>query len=860
MNHLLHWLFNLDPGDFAGADGWSLRLVGMPENFWVLLALLALCGALVWWTIRNYRGEGRGRPRVNAFLAALRLAVLLLLVVIALQPAAVVRFVKMQHSTVVVLLDDTLSMRWADRYGDDPDRARLATLLGVNEERLTGAERMPRIDIVRRALARRGGVLAGLAQDHPLMLFRFGAGSGEKEDYCQLLVHVDRASGDRARAESARPVGTQVPRPGEPIDEVLAGSLDKLTAGGFQTNLGRAIREVLHKTEGRRLAGIVLVSDGQNTAVAEGEGRLAGVIQMVRSRGIPIYSVAVGDPVPPKNIAVVQLLGPGEIRKGSTAALTAMVANRYYGGTTVQVELWRREVSARQWEKTGVTASVALAGGDADEGGKLQEVALNTEAPEVGNYVYKARIEPRKDELITADNEAAVSVRVSDEKVAVLLVSGDAGKEYQFLRNYLLRHPEHFKVSVWQQNADPRFNQEASTGMKLSAVPMTRDELFAYDAVILYDPRYVSGSLDNRFLDLLEEFTAKHHGGLCYIAGTKFTDGNLLGGGPFAPLAALLPVVLAKDPSGFSAHADPPQTAWQLALTAEGEDHPLVQLAPQGAESKKAWKNLPGTYWTHRVERLKTLASALAVSGDPARKTGDDKPEPVIAVQYYGKGRVLYMGTNGTWLWRAVDDAKLYERYWSNVMDFLSAGRLEKKRVLITAGGESFDVGSEVRLRVEAYNRDFTPMEAPAVTVRMTRQDSNESTDHVLRAVKPGFYEGAVLPEHTGVFELTAVAAPGAAEAWGPEEVASRRIDVRLPQDELRRPEANYQALRDLAAEPARFLRIHEVDRLAERIPPGKLTAVLEQQHMLWNTLFALGACCVLLLTEWTVRKVFHMA
>ena len=843
MRGLMQLLLGFSHDDLAGVEGWSLRLTGVPENLWVLLGILAAFGVMGWLAVRNYRREGRTHHGIKALLAGLRLAALALLLLLALQPALVSRLVKVRHTAVAVLLDDTMSMRWADRYGADSAPG-LAAAFGVPAERLTGADRLSRTDLLRRVLPREGGALGRLAGDHPLLLYRFGAPGAEEGTYTAPLgaVELPAPPGATAAAETIRKAAAD------------------LAAGGHQTSLGRAVREVLNKLEGRALAAVVVVSDGQNTGEADAAGRVAAAAEMARSRGVGVYCVGVGDPKAPKNVLVAQLQGPGEVRKGGSAQFTAMLTSRGYADQTVKVELLCARAGSSDWQVAATAEGVRLAGAAGDEhGGALQEVPLTAEAPDVGAYVYKALVRPLADELITTDNEAACRVRVSDEKVAVLLVSGDAGWEYQYLRDYLLRHPEHYKISVWQQNADPNFNQDASTGMKRSSLPITRDELFAYDVVILYDPWY-DGQFDSAFLTLLEKFVAGHHGGLCYIAGNKFTSANLAPGGPLAGLAELLPVVLRTDGEGLDATLGPPREAWPVRLTSDGADHPLTMLATRLDDSRQIWQKLPGIYRSQPVSRLKTAATALAFSGDPSRQTLQAQGEPVIAVQYYGKGRVLYLGADSTWRWRALDDGRHYVRFWGNALDFLAAGRLEKKRILITTPGEAFDAGGEIRVRVEAYNRDFTPMEGKSFTVRVAPEGGAQPGRTVeLPAVRPGTFEGTVLAERTGSFELTPVAGPDGRSDWLPEDVAVRRIEVRLPAEELRRPEANFQTLRALAGQADRFCRLDQIDRLAEMIPPGRLKAVEEVRRPLWSTILALLAVGVLLLAEWTVRKVFNM-
>lgn len=394
--------------------------------------------------------------------------------------------------------------------------------------------------------------------------------------------------------------------------------------------------------------------------------------------------------------------------------------------------------------------------------------------------------------------------------------------------------------------------------------------------MILYDPRHTSNGFDGDFVGLLDAFTARHHGGVCWVAGNKHADAYLLAtDATFKPLRDLLPVVLERDAVPFAAPER--QRAHRLAappdrLRGRPSDH-AVRAHPRRERAR--WRLLPGIFWSHPVARLKTLASALALSGDPGRQTLDGRREPVLAVQYYGKGRVLYVGFDATWRWRYLRSAHYYDRFWSNTVDFLAAGRLEKKRVIITTGGTTFDTGSQIRVRVEAYDREFEPLKADTFTVRLTDLATGEATEHTLQASKrgsaaggagpdaaaarEGLYEGVILADRTGTFEIRPAADAGVATNWTEEDVAVRQIEIRLPQEEFRRPEANWQAMRELADDDARFLRIGEIDKLAALVPPGTVTSVSEVPRPIWNSLPALLLVGALLLAEWVVRKVYNM-
>ena len=114
MSGFWKWLLGLPAGADAGVDSWALRPTGLPDNLWLLMGLAVLAAVLVYLVVRNCRREGRTPRAVKALLGGLRIAVLACLFLVVLQPAVVMRRSETRYSTVAVLLDDTLSMRWEE--------------------------------------------------------------------------------------------------------------------------------------------------------------------------------------------------------------------------------------------------------------------------------------------------------------------------------------------------------------------------------------------------------------------------------------------------------------------------------------------------------------------------------------------------------------------------------------------------------------------------------------------------------------------------------------------------------------------------------------------------------------------------
>lgn len=841
MNRLMEWLLGVSGSDLEGAESWLVRLTGMPDNASVLLAAIVLLGLLSWLTIRNYRREGSAPNRVKSILSAVRITVLFLLLLVFLQPALVARFAKVQTSAVVVLVDDTISMQWKDRYTDPKQSVALSAILGIPESRLAGEDRISRAEAVRAALSRDKGPIARLVADHPIILCRYGKTDGES--YVETICEADAGSTK----------GTSLP-------PNVAEGLKKFNAEGRITDIGRAVREVLNRFEGRRLGGIILVSDGRSTTA--GGARLAGAAQLARQRGVPVYTVAVGDPVPPGNVAVTQLLGPREVRANVKISFTALITHRSLPKRVVNVKLLRSRLGEDKWEEAEANAEVTLAeppvaGAVHREAGVLQEVTLETKAPAEGTYMYKAQLQPLREDSIATDNEASAMVRVTDQKMKILLIAGSASWEFQFLRNYLLRTKDQYSASVWQQNADEKFNQEASTGMKRTTLPTTIDELVEYDVVILCDPRHTPGSMDERFVGLLDLFVGKHQGGLCYLAGNKFAGKTLQPRAEFAPLVSILPVVLSQSDGGRAASGED-LLPFPLEVTSEGQSHPLLRLATEDQKNTETWRRMPSVYRRQSVKELKPLATALAVRGGANLAPGE-RPETVMAVQHYGRGRVLYSGFDGTWRMRSLDDGSVYAKFWANALEFLGSGRIEKKRILITTRAETYDAGTDIDVRIEAFNKEMNPLDTKGLILEARSLDSDQATRHTIRRERAGMFTGSIRPERVGSYELDVKTDASGAADWSPEDVATRRVQVRLPQAEFWKPEADIDAMKTLAGNAECFVQLHEIDSLADRIPPGKTRVTVETPHPVWNTRLMLLIFGILLLGELTLRKWYNM-
>ena len=98
---------------------------------------------------------------------------------------------------------------------------------------------------------------------------------------------------------------------------------------------------------------------------------------------------------------------------------------------------------------------------------------------------------------------------LSRERVRVLLVAGAPTWEYRLVQKLLARDKT-IIVSCWLQTLDEERAQEGTR--PITRLPVTKDELFYYDVVLLFDPN--PQEFDQAWIELLKQFVGEHSGGL----------------------------------------------------------------------------------------------------------------------------------------------------------------------------------------------------------------------------------------------------------------------------------------------------------------------------------------------------------
>jgi len=805
-----------------------------PRSWWVFVALAAV-GLLIWGVFAMYRREHVAvAARWRYTLAAVRAAVLLLIITVLLGPALAIATHRTIEPYVIVLVDDSLSMTIKDRYPEIAEAQRVADLTGRDVTAVQAGE-LTRAQIINTLLTQGDQkLIEDLRQRGKVRIMTFS-----------------RTVTLRQTIESTMSETEQI-APDAPIDEAAGGieqgePVPPLTPTGQATNMANAIREAIRSLGGNPIAGIVIITDGQNT---EGDDPLTAA-DVAASRLYPLFMIGVGDSSEPRNIKVAEVWAPDSVFREDPFIVQTQVQADGYAGQSVTVELIARPVmedGSTGAETTIETRNVTFSDDAAD-----QRLQFEHRPDKAGDYVFSIRIAALPNEVLDSDNLKSIPVKVLSDQAKVLLIAGSPSWEYRMVTN-LLKRDKTVDLSVWLQTVDADMRQEGNS--VIERLPATPEELFAYDVVLFLDPD--PAEFNEAWIEALRQFLGDHAGGVMWVAGPKYTA-KFLTIFRTRDMLELLPIRMGQlSALDIETLVMTHDKEWPLRITPAGVDHVMMRLDKDPAINRRMWEVMPGIYWSFPVRDAKPGAQVLIEHGDPRLRTRDGA-RPLLVTGQFGPGRTVFMGFNGTWRWRKVGE-QYFDQFWVQSVRYLTEGRLmgAKKRGRIGTDRDIYPVGERVQVTAQLYDAGFRPLEEEMVPAILKGPGGNSETFE-LRPVanEPGSYEGTTIATQVGLNEVV-VALSGGGD--GLVRVA-KQLTIEVPRIEFADPRLNRQLLTAMATRTeGKYLDVNQTAQLLDLVPQRTETIVIRGKPLeLWDTSRLLILLIVLLTIEWALRKRLKM-
>lgn len=810
------------------------ELLNQPTS-WGVFVLIAVIAALLYAIYALYRREMAGCPTwVKMVLATLRAAAMLLLVFILLNPALIYYRYRTDHPALIVARDASLSMNTRDSYQDTGAATSVAKLLGKSPDDVR-KQKPTRVEIINDALTRDN------------LKFLTALTARGKVRALNFSDHVDKVDARAAKAEPAKDVkaSTKDDEKAEPAVKPLPA----LLADGRGTDIWAAIREAL-ATE--TPSAIVMFTDGQHTG--KDDPRTAA--REARDRGIPLLIVGVGDPSRPRNLKATDLYVRQQVWQDEPFEIDAMVVAQGLEPREVRVELIEQKISDADGTAGSGTVVATQQLAIPEAGGRLR-VQFSHSVKESGKFRYTVKVESVENELDEADNEtpSAEAKVLSRERVRVLLVAGAPTWEFRLVQKLLARDKT-ITVSCWLQTLDEERAQEGTR--QITRLPITKEELFYYDVVMLFDPN--PQEFDAPWVELLKSFVGEHSGGLLFMAGPKHS-GRMLTSPRTSEMQKLMPVSFGDVGAlEVAALLSTNQRAWPLKVVAANADHPVMRFYPDRAETLQRWETLPGIFWSFPSQEPKPTATVLLEHSDPTLRSVEGS-RPLLVAGRYGSGHTLYLGFNGTWRWRrAGRQAEFFDKFWIQSVRYLVEGRsLEgRRRGYVQADRDRYEVGERITVTSRLQDASYNALVAPKAEA--TLQVGSESPETVVLmpvSNQPGTFEATLIAKKTGRHSLRVRTA--AAEAEGATIETS--FDVVLPSVETNQVWLDKPLLKELAeTSGGKYFDIDQLDQLVAAVPDKtRQIEVREKPDPLWDVRGMMFLLVGLLGVEWLVRKRYKL-
>jgi len=812
----------------------TLRFKSMPPLWTVIMLIVPAVVGIVWWT---YRREGASAGiRAKRLLAVLRSLAIVLVLLLLFQPFAETTVKKLVKSHLIVLIDTSASMEFVDSYADAKKREETRKVAGLG---MVQPSTVARLELVKGALTNQDlNLLNDLAERFHLHVYTFDV------DTTLLFSGSEAWDEEEERASLTERIG-------------------ELRGTGAYTFLGDAISDVLDdfRLRDEPLAGVVVLTDGRQSQTAGAAGPLLAARKAAEAQpAVPLYLVGVGDPDLPRNIHVANLKAREVVLRGEDVLFQFAVSHMGFAGEAVSASLFSMTSDGEVEEELDLRGADVVLGDEGDE--ITLRVSHRFERP--GSYALKIGIPVQPGEKIENDNFITHHLRVVDKKIKVLYVEGYPRWEYRFLKNALIRDHETILAHVVNLDADPSAVQPYSKGWApIVHFPEKKEDLYEYAVVIFGDvdwKQLVPPSEPNHeerskaVLENLREFVADG-GGFIMIAG-PYDSPRSYGG---TDLRYVLPVVINPD-EAIRASQDTSRS-FNLVLTEEGRNHPIMMLEEDPAVSRQLWEKdkFSAQFWYFPVERAKSTATVLAVHpGEYGHNRNKFGPHVLIATMPYKAGRSLYIGVDELWRLRWTFGDRYHYRFYGEAIRLLATYKLlgGNLRFKIFTDKESYFVGDTVKIEAEIYDHDFKPAteETQTILIRTPEGDEQEIV-MMLDPSQAGRYVHTLTVYDEGTYLL--FADPGDTEEDRPEKL----FKVEYSTEEMKNPLINLELMDRMAVESSgEALPLYQIGKLVKDIPPRSVYISSEvRSEDLWDDSWVLFLFTAILAAEWLIRKRYRL-
>ncbi len=611
---------------------------------------------------------------------------------------------------------------------------------------------------------------------------------------------------------------------------------------GQYTSLGKVLDDLRRDDAGKRLIGVLLMSDGAQRAIGEEDiDPRAAARRIAEQRGVQIHTVLYGTSelsTAGIDLAVEDVLVSPDTFEKKTTPVQAQVRLIGAAGRKVRVRLLLEDRTGKSAGESGPLVDIPLSSDarpfieiETRDNAAVIPVNLSFVAERAGEYKLAIEAVPLDGELKVNNNrvETLITVRKGGLKVAY----------FDILR------PEPKFITRLNETSQIQLDWQVVLSGPLQSSTRLDPALFSageYDVYIIGDvPASVfeQGGLMNQLAARVNEGA-----GLAMIGGLHNFG---TGGYGATPLRDLLPVLMSPSETLQPGQVDPTRhhnRSLQMIPAPDGLRHYLMQIAPR--DNDRIWRTLPPLGGATKLVEKSANVELLAMSPDEV---------PLLFATDTGRARVVAFAADDTYRWYTHGHEDVHQRFWQQLILWLARKELDTDSpVWVRIDPRNFAPGASIPVTFGARDAQRQPIADAEFKVEVLKPDGERENVTVLRGGEEGLAEFRSTQD-PGDYWVTVTATKDGSAIGLP---AMTRFIVDARDLELDNPAADP----DLMAEIATITGA--VPLPAEQFGPF-LTELLEQgisteitrqtQINLWDNWPLLLVFVLLLTTEWFVRK-----
>jgi hypothetical protein len=495
------------------------------------------------------------------------------------------------------------------------------------------------------------------------------------------------------------------------------------------TNLFTDLNQALADTPPDRLAGVILVTDGQ----------VHDVPKLAADLGFdaPVHTLLTGRPNEfDRRIELIKAPRYGIVGQSRDIELRIHETGKVPASASSSLNLKvRREGSDDEDRRVSVG----------------ERVTIPMSFPHAGQNIVELELSATPGELTEANNRVVVVAEGVRENLRVLLVSGKPHAGERVWRNLLKSDAAvdlvHFTI------LRPPQKQDGTPINQLSLIAFPTRELFSQKIrefdLIVFDRYEHRGILQLLYYDNIARYVEEHGGALLVAAGEAYAGQSSIVRTPLFPVLPAMPTgEIMEEP-------------FRARLSQDGVRHPVTEDLPGADLEKPTWGR-----WYRQID-------VVAERGRTVMRGVNDKP--LLVLDRKGKGRVALLTSDHAWLWaREFDGGGPHTQLLRRLSHWLmKEPDLEEERLRAEASGLNLTV---IRRTMGDRVPDVTVSEpgGKSSTLQLTKAGEGRFTT-TMKASQAGLYKFET-DSPTG--KLTAVVHAGIAAPREMSEVTA--TDERL--------------------------------------------------------------------------------